>query len=122
MFVVNAVCRHNNGHLSRNKFRQALTVAELHCSDAEMQAIEARFSNDMGVNYFAFLEAIDPEPLVPFMYFKRLKDLRATNDRPRMPEREPGQNLDDVLLKVKTKVCALAALLKLDRLLHVKHS
>lgn len=29
---------HNNGHLSRARFRQALTVAELQCTEAEMQA------------------------------------------------------------------------------------
>jgi len=36
---------HNNGHLSRSRFRQGLTVSELHCTEAEMQAM-------MGINYF----------------------------------------------------------------------
>jgi len=39
---------HNIGHLPRSRFRQGLTISDLHCTDAEMQAIEARFSNDFG--------------------------------------------------------------------------
>lgn len=69
-----------------------------------MQALEARYSNDEGVNYVAFLNDLDPPEHVPLMYIERVKDLRATNDRPSIPEREPARSLEAVLLKVKTKV------------------
>jgi len=34
---------HNNGHLPRSRFRQGLTISELHCTEAEMQAPCMRF-------------------------------------------------------------------------------
>jgi hypothetical protein len=48
--------RHNNGHITRQQFRQALTMLDIPFTPPEMAALEARFYNDMGINYIAFLE------------------------------------------------------------------
>jgi hypothetical protein len=78
-------------------------LAELHCTDAEMQALEARFANDMGVNYIAFLDALDPPEHRPLLFVQRVNDLRAANARQSVPECESSGSLESVLLKVKTK-------------------
>jgi hypothetical protein len=38
---------------------------------------------------------------------ERIKDLRAANSKPPLPQREPAENLEEVFLKVKTKVIKL---------------
>ena len=95
---------HNNGHLPRSRFRQGLTISELHCTDAEMQALEARFGNDVGVNYLAFLDIVEPKPPVEWKYIERIKDLRTTNSKPPLPELYPADSVEALLLKIKTKV------------------
>jgi len=95
---------HNNGHLSRSRFRQGLTVSELRCTEAEMQALEARFGNDVGVDYLAFLAIVEPTPPPQFRFLERLKELRTTNDKPPLPELYPADSLEALLQKIKTKV------------------
>jgi len=99
-----SVRRFKNGHISRDQFRRSLTMAELHCSVAEMQAIEARYCNDYGVNYASFLEEIEPAERPPARYVERMKDIRLANEKKRTPERRPVKDLENVLLKIKTKV------------------
>jgi len=94
----------NNGHLSRARFRAGLTVSELHCTEAEMQALESRFGNDVGVDYRAFLDIIEPRPTPEFRFLTRLKELRTTNDKPPLPELYPADSLEALLQKIKTKV------------------
>jgi len=69
-----------------------------------MQGLESRFSNDLGVNYVAFLEVLEPQEHIPLKFTERIKDLRAANRRPPLPEREPAGSLEEVFLKVKSKV------------------
>ena len=95
---------HNNGHLPRGRFRQGLTLSELHCTEAEMQALEARFGNDDGVNYFAFLDVVEPSPVPEWRFVERIKELRTANDKPPLPELYPADSLEALLQKIKTKV------------------
>ena len=97
--------RHNNGHVTTAQFRQCLTMLELHCSEPEMIALEAKFCNDTGFNYIAFLEELQPRDPQQFMYEKRLEEIRKTNQRKSLPELNAQKDLEGVLLKVKTKVC-----------------
>ena len=46
--------------MTRSQFRQCLTMLELNCTDEEMTALEAKFCNDVGFNYLAFLEELEP--------------------------------------------------------------
>ena len=83
---------------------QGLTISELHCCEAEMQALEARFGNDTGVDYLAFLDIVEPSPAPPWKFVDRLKELRITNDKPPLPELYPADSLEALLQKIKTKV------------------
>ena len=70
-----------------------------------MISLEAKFCNDTGFNYIAFLEELQPQAPQDFMYEKRLEEIRKTNQRKSLPELNAQKDLEGVLLKVKTKVC-----------------
>lgn len=96
--------KHNNGHVTKSQFRQCLTMLELHCTEPEMIALEAKYCNDTGFNYLAFLSELQPEEKPQFMYVSRLEDIRKTNQKKTLPELNAQKDLESVLLKVKTKV------------------
>jgi len=96
--------RHNNGHVTMAQFRQCMTMLELHCKEPEMIALEAKYCNDVGFNYLAFLADLQPQEPPAFMYERRLEEIRKTNERKSLPELNPAKDLECVLLKVKTKV------------------
>ena len=79
-------------------------MLELHCTEPEMIALEAKFCNDTGFNYLAFLSELMPEEPPQFMYQSRLEELRKTNMKKTLPELNAQKDLESVLLKVKTKV------------------
>lgn len=97
--------RHNNGHITKVQFRQCLTYLQLNANEEEMKALEAKFCNDMGFNYIAFLQDLQPYMPPDFMYEKRLEDIRLTNTKNKLPEVDPVVDLEGVLMKIKTKVC-----------------
>ena len=70
----------------------------------EMAALEACFIDDMGVGYLAFLNALEPEDPPPFMYVKRMEDIRQANAKGALPELNAETDLEKVLVKIKTKV------------------
>ncbi|WAQ95285.1 hypothetical protein MAR_027975 [Mya arenaria] len=96
--------RHNNGHVTKSQFRQCLTMLELHCTEPEMIALEAKFCNDVGFNYLAFLSELQPIEQPKFMYEKRLEEIRQTNVRKTLPELNAQKDFESLLLKIKTKV------------------
>ena len=73
-----------------------------------MHALEARFGNDVGVNYFAFLDIVEPKPPTEFRFVERIKELRTTNNKPPLPELYPADSLEALLQKIKTKVLSFA--------------
>ena len=79
-------------------------MLELNATEPEMQALEAKFCNDTGFNYLAFLEELQPSEKPQLMYVERLKELRLTNQKGKLPERNPGGDLETVLTKIKTMV------------------
>ena len=83
---------------------QALTMLELHTTHDEMAALEAKYCNDTGFNYMTFLSELMPQDPPKLMYLERLKGLRKTNEGKRLPEIDAKQDLEDLLLKMKTKV------------------
>lgn len=96
--------KHNNGHVTKSQFRQCLTMLELHCTEPEMIALEAKFCNDTGFNYLAFLSELMPQEPPQFMYQSRLEEIRKTNMKKTLPELNAQKDLESVLLKIKTKV------------------
>ena len=102
--VFPACLRHNNGHITRSQFRQCLNILELHVTEPEMHSLEAIFCNDTGFNYLAFLAELQPQaPLEP-AYAKRMVELRLVNNRAKLPELNIATALENILLKIKTKV------------------
>jgi len=90
--------------VTKSQFRQCLTMLELHCTEPEMIALEAKFCNDTGFNYLAFLDELQPVDTAKFMYQTRLEEIRQTNARKSLPELNAQKDLESVLLKIKTKV------------------
>lgn len=63
--------RHNNGHVSRCQMRQCFIAYGILMSDEELYALEERFNDDVGFNYFWFLREVESakfeEPLVSYV-------------------------------------------------------
>jgi hypothetical protein len=53
--------RHNNGYVSRSQMRQCLLSNGILLSDEELYALEERFNNEVGFNYFWFLKEVEPK-------------------------------------------------------------
>ena len=102
--------RHNNGHITRQHFRQCLRILEMSATETEMQAVEAHFCNDVGFHYSRFLEELDPNPKTDMMYVKRVQNLRVVNDCKKAVEDHPVGDLESVLKKIKTMVCLCSIL------------
>lgn len=96
--------RHNHGHVNKRQFRQALSMGELALTEAEMIAIEACYCNDHGFNYKAFLSDLEPQPELELRYLQRLSDIRAANDKTKLPEICPNKDLESIFEKIKRKV------------------
>ncbi|GFR65921.1 hypothetical protein ElyMa_001958300 [Elysia marginata] len=97
--------KHNNGHITRTQFRQAFKILEIPVEEPELHCLEALYCNDVGVCYTAFLADLEPQEPVPFMYVKRMEELRLTNCKQALPEQRAKSDLESVFLKIKTKVC-----------------
>ena len=76
----------------------------LNCTVAEMDALEAKFCNDTGFNYIAFLEELQPQEPLEFKYLQRCQELRVANHKKTLPETNIATDLEGVMTKIKTKV------------------
>ncbi|CAG5122336.1 unnamed protein product [Candidula unifasciata] len=97
--------RHNIGHITCSQFQQCFKILEIPVNEQELHALEALYSNDMGINYLKFLADLEPSEPIQLMYIKRIEELRKVNAKKTLPEQKPVTDLDSVLLKIKTKVC-----------------
>ena len=69
-----------------------------------MSALEAKYCNDTGFNYMSFLSDLQPQDPLEMMYIKRQEQIRAANQKGKLPEKKPGRDLESVLIKIKTRV------------------
>ena len=102
-YLLICLSRHNNGHITRAQFRQCMTMLELFVTEPEMQTLEAKFCNDTGFNYLAFLSELQPAEPPKMMYAQRLEDLRKSNTKGKLPEVNIATDLEGILVKIKTK-------------------
>lgn len=62
------IFRNNNGRVSKAQYRQCLLLHGILLADEEFYALERRFMDDLGFNYFSFLNELEAraleEPLV----------------------------------------------------------
>ncbi|PSN41117.1 hypothetical protein C0J52_19046 [Blattella germanica] len=97
--------KHNNGHVSRSQFRQCLLANGFLLSDEELYALEQRYNDDMGFNYFWFLREAEPKKFEPPLYDAYVETIKKLNEEP--PPRTPANKETDIveiLAKIKGKV------------------
>nr|XP_023016992.1 uncharacterized protein LOC111506210 [Leptinotarsa decemlineata] len=95
---------HNNGHVSRSQMRQALHSNCILLSDEELFALEERFNDDVGFNYFWFLKDVEfscDEPL----YTQFVADtLKLNKEPPKKKVQRQEQDIVKIMAKIKGKV------------------
>lgn len=97
--------KHNNGHVSRNQMRQALHSYGIVLCDDELFALEERYNNDLGFNYFWFLRDVEPKPLEEPLYSNFLADtMKVNQERPKKPVSQTDKDIVKILAKIKGKV------------------
>ncbi|XP_069672044.1 uncharacterized protein [Periplaneta americana] len=97
--------RHNNGHVSRSEFRQVLSSNGILCSAEEMYALEQRYNDDMGFNYFWFIKEAESKKLEEPLFNEYVQRIKRLNEEP--PKRTPQSketNIVEILAKIKGKV------------------
>lgn len=97
--------RHNNGHVSRGQMRQCLVSYGLLLSDEELYALEQRYNDDLGFNYFWFLKDVEAKEFEEPLYESFVAEMKKIN-APRKPGKPANRETDivKVLAKVKGKV------------------
>lgn len=97
--------RHGNGHVSRSQMRQCLLANGVLLSDEELYALEERFNDDLGFNYFWFLREVEPKRHEEPLFVGFVEDMKKLN-APK-PKRHPTRHEKDIVLilaKIKGKV------------------
>nr|CAD7394940.1 unnamed protein product [Timema cristinae] len=93
---------HNNGHVSRAQFRQCLLSNGLLSSNEELYALEQRYNDELGFNYFWFLKEVEPnryeEPLYN-AYSEEMKRLNCRETKRKSLDRE--RDIVEILAKIK---------------------
>ncbi|KAK9739812.1 hypothetical protein QE152_g8706, partial [Popillia japonica] len=97
--------KHNNGHVSRAQMRQCLLSNGILLSDEELYALEERFNDDMGFNYFWFMREAEPKPYEDPLYVGFMEDMLKLNQpKPRPPVDRREKDIVLILAKIKGKV------------------
>lgn len=97
---------HSNHHITRKQFQQCLSIMNLPFTKAEIDAIEARFSNDIGFNYMTFLYELlsDEYQMCPPRYPSLKKEIFHLSRNKFVPESPTNVHEEGVLTKIKNKV------------------
>ncbi|XP_075260146.1 uncharacterized protein LOC142351824 isoform X2 [Convolutriloba macropyga] len=92
----------NHRYVSRYQFKQCLAMLDLACTDEEMGALEAKFSDDKGFNYFRFLQELEPPAQFDDKYAERMEELKLVNTMREKLELEYEPNFDRLMTRLKT--------------------
>ncbi|XP_018321327.1 uncharacterized protein LOC108734325 [Agrilus planipennis] len=97
--------KNNNGHVSRSQMRQSILASGILLSDEELYALEERFNDDVGFNYFWFLREVEPKMEEEPLYAGYVEEMKKVNapKRPR-PGTNDEKDIIQVLAKIKGKV------------------
>ncbi|KAI4498944.1 hypothetical protein M0802_006119 [Mischocyttarus mexicanus] len=97
--------KHNHGHVSRAQMRQILSTATVLLSPEEESALEQRYNDDLGFNYFMFLQELEAKPIVQPLYDEMLKQkIQVNAEKLSIAGNEDETNVVLVLAKIKAKV------------------
>ncbi|XP_063718661.1 uncharacterized protein LOC134845608 isoform X2 [Symsagittifera roscoffensis] len=92
----------NHRYVSRYQFKQCLAMLDLACTDEEMGALEAKFSDEKGFNYFRFLQELEPPEELDNKYLERMDELKLVNTMREKMELEYEANFDRIMTRLKT--------------------
>ncbi|KAG7211846.1 hypothetical protein KM043_011069 [Ampulex compressa] len=97
--------RHNHGHVTRSQLRQVLTMAAILLSQEEEFALEQRYNDDLGFNYFLFLQELEAQPAPEQLYYRMLEEKKKINAQKPLPQAGVDEtNIVLILAKIKAKV------------------
>ncbi|XP_014603469.1 PREDICTED: uncharacterized protein LOC106786514 [Polistes canadensis] len=97
--------KHNHGHVSRAQMRQVLSTAAVLLSPEEELALEQRYNDDLGFNYFIFLQELEAKPITQPLYDQMFKQkIQVNAEKVSKPGTEDETNVVLVLAKIKAKV------------------
>lgn len=97
--------------------RQIFLIATLLLSQEEIFAIESRYNDDIGFNYFKFIDELEAKPIVDPSYKLLLQEKKRINAEKSSPKPTPDElNLPMILVKMKAKV--VRERIKVDFCLH----
>lgn len=95
----------NHGHVTRSQMRQVLTTATVLLSPEETFALERRYNDDLGFNYFWFLDELEARSIECPLYRDMLDEKRRINAPRKDPKPSENEtNIVIVLAKIKAKV------------------
>ncbi|KAF7382800.1 hypothetical protein HZH66_013202 [Vespula vulgaris] len=97
--------KNNCGHVTRAQMRQVLTTATILLSSEEEYALERRYNDDLGFDYYRFLKELEAKPIVAPLYDRMLEEKKRVNAEAKFPpSTEDETNIVLVLAKIKAKV------------------
>ncbi|XP_078391762.1 uncharacterized protein LOC144674143 isoform X1 [Cetorhinus maximus] len=96
--------KHNNKHVLRAQFRRCLSQLSLPATDEEMDLLDKVFSDELGFNYFRFLEQVDPQDKPEKMYNKLMNEIHLLNKSKKSLEQGASSDINCILEKIKTKM------------------
>ncbi|KAB0801730.1 hypothetical protein PPYR_03916 [Photinus pyralis] len=96
---------HNNGHVTRSQMRQCISSNGILLSGEELYALEERFNDDLGFNYFWFLREVEPKRHELPLFTGFISDMKKLNaPKPPKPVERNEKDIVMVLAKIKSKV------------------
>lgn len=98
--------RHGNQRISAHQFEQCLSMLNLPFTQAGLDTLKARFWDEKGILYVDFIHELFPlEHKTGESPYKRfIREVHELNEWNKQYEQDSLQDLESVLIKVKTKV------------------
>lgn len=94
----------NHFHVSRCQMRRVFSSNSMLLSEKEIEALMLRYGDDMGFNYWKFLQEINDVKFCEAKHQEIMKLLKLINDKKPTPCSQPNFTVIEILAKVKGQV------------------
>lgn len=94
----------NHVHVSRCQMRRVFSSISFLLSELEIQALMIRYGDDVGFNYWKFMQEIDDVQFCESKHQEVLKLLKKMNEMKPKPCSRPAFSIVDVLAKIKGQI------------------
>ena len=94
----------NHFHVTRCQMRRVFSSNSMLLSDKEIDALMLRYGDDMGFNYWKFLEEINSLKFCEAKHKEIMKMLKIINEKIPAPCSQPNFSIVEVLAKIKGQV------------------